>query len=531
MQLVRDYKYNGKNFSFWLKWLCSIIFISFFFIATIDSTPYLHKDEPTTIELGRNTLQPDSDWSIAWLTLKKQPVFTWFYIGPVLQELTYHIFGEYGPRVMSLFGALVAATAAVGWLLACGIKRYVAFLLGIIFLLDPLIVQSYTIARIDCWAIALCFFACWILRSNKTSLKWNGKIVVAGLLMTLSFFIWPSALFLFPLVILELISLVKDKGTANEPRGLFKTMVILISTCFIATILILIPVAPVAFSSMNNVIEGLRLNLISGPNSSENAGPPDIYTNSVEILRSLKFSPFLPIIALFTIIVRKELGLLIAGMTIVVLLVLTVVYINRVLYMIPYFVFVVAYLYPARQPESFKPIKKSVLNGFLAVLLVWCVGLTLIARTVLAFDNKEERERGQISVAAQQLIGKGDHHVFLCASEFYYAGRNLGWKMYTPYLAFGDVLTFKTIKIVLPTVDYFLMMERQMTAEFAAGLEEAGMHDQGVYSLYADTYHDDFKTDNIRRLRNLYHIYIKPYGPYRLYVRHQKPLITTLHKK
>lgn len=528
MRLIPDYKSNENVFSFWLKWLCSIIFISFFFIITIDSTPFLHGDEFATIELGRNILQPKSDWSTLWLSLEKQPVFTWFYIGPVLQELTYNIFGEYGPRAMSLFGAFVAATAAVSWLLAFGTKKYAAFLLGIIFFLDPLFVQSYTIARIDCWAIALCFFACWILRSNKSINNFNGRIVVAGILVTLSFFIWPSALFLFPLVLLELISLVRNKISAYGFISLLKAFLILFSTCFITTILILIPIASIAFDSIHNVIEGIRLNLISSPNSAENSSSLNIYGNSLEILRTLKYSPFLPLIALFTIVTRKELGLFIAGMSIIVLLVLTVVYVHRVLYMVPYFVFVVANLYTTKQHERYKPIKKKVLNGFLTILLVWSVGLTLIARTVLASIDKDDRKREQIQVAAQQIIGKGEHRVFLSAQEFYYAGRDLGWKMYTPYLALNNALTFKTLKTVIPTADYFIMRERQITPEFIVGMKEAGMHDKGVRNLYDGTYNDDLKIDNIRRLRNLYHIYVKPYGPYRVFVRHEKPLITTL---
>jgi len=530
MQFVPDFRNNKNHYSFWLKWLCSLIFISFFFIITIGNTPYLHKDETTTIELGRNTLHPDSDWSVAWLMSKNKPVLTCFYIGPVLQEFSYNTFGEYGPRMMSLIGAFVAATAAVGWLLAYGITKINAFLLGIIFMLDPLFVQSYTIARIDCWAIALCFCACWILRSNKSNLHLNGQIVVAGILLTIGTFIWPSAIFLFPIIILELISLIKNKVVTHKFRSLFKAFLLLFTTCFIATILILIPIISEVFNSIQNVLEGLKLNLISAPKSTDHAIPPNLFEKSIELLRILKFSPFLPVLALFTIITRKNIGLFIAGMGITILLISTVVYMHRVLYMVPYFVFVVAHLYTINETERYKPIKYWILKGSLTLLLVWSVGLTLIARTVFSIIEKEDGKREQINLAAQQLIGKGRYNVFLWATEFYYAGRSLGWKMHTPYLALDDALTFETIKTFLPHMDYFIIMERLMTKEFADGLKEAGMSDQGIHSLYVDTHVDDFKTDNIRRLRNLYHIHIQPYGPYRIFVRHQKPLITTLHK-
>src|SRR4051812_37194127 len=75
--------------SFWFLWLFLLAMTSSVFLFTLGIAPMLHKDEFTTLELGRAVLHPHTDWSVTWLTAKSQPAFVWFYIGPVIQEASF----------------------------------------------------------------------------------------------------------------------------------------------------------------------------------------------------------------------------------------------------------------------------------------------------------------------------------------------------------------------------------------------------------------------------------------------------------
>lgn len=98
---------------FWGIWIVALVLVLLIFSLVLNVAPFLHIDEFMTVDLGRVILQPDSAWSIAWMTERSQPAFVFFYIGPVLQELAYLGLGEYGPRISGVEGAFVAATAIV----------------------------------------------------------------------------------------------------------------------------------------------------------------------------------------------------------------------------------------------------------------------------------------------------------------------------------------------------------------------------------------------------------------------------------
>src|SRR3954454_11949518 len=92
-------KKNGlKPNWFWAKWFMCLAVISVIFLISMDIAPYLHTDEFTIIDLGRIILHPNTNWSITWMTEMDQPVFVWFYLGPVLQEFAFQL-GQYGPRI------------------------------------------------------------------------------------------------------------------------------------------------------------------------------------------------------------------------------------------------------------------------------------------------------------------------------------------------------------------------------------------------------------------------------------------------
>src|SRR5438045_3633725 len=108
---------------FWGKWLLIMVLVTMLFSLTLTVAPFVHMDELVIVDLGRIMLHPQTDWSIAWIAERNQPAFFIFYLGPVLQEISYQLLGQYGPRIIALLGALLAATIVVKWLLVKGASR------------------------------------------------------------------------------------------------------------------------------------------------------------------------------------------------------------------------------------------------------------------------------------------------------------------------------------------------------------------------------------------------------------------------
>lgn len=493
-----------------------LVFTALF--SSIDFAPILFQDELMNVDLGRSILNANTDWSIAWMANESQPVFLLSYIGPVLQELAYQFIGELGPRISGLLGAFAAATAMVGWLLSKGISYKVAFILGIVFLLDPLFVHAYTTARVDGWAMALCILSCWILRNNfqvYQHSRYNHLIIlISGALSALAFFVWPSAVFIFPLIFLELsdrASRWKDRDSNRKTLLIFEFG---IGGLMMGGIL-LIPITPQILALFDIIIQALIVNVHPG-NEIETSYLGDKFATLIELLRVLKFTPVLFLVALVGAIWCRRIELIIACLTATILLLNTVVYINRVLYLLPYFILCISYLYTHERMNTSARLLK---NWSIAMLIVWSVGLSIGVRTYLAFDAQNERDRNIVQKAALTLVGPGNHKVYI-PFDMYYAGRTLGWQMYKAYLAYNNPLTFETLRKVLPHVDYVIMIQYELTEEIEQGLIEEGWVDSGVLHVYCVP-SEPFNgvTTNEVRVRNLYSIFSKPYGPYRLFIR------------
>jgi hypothetical protein len=509
---------------FWGKWLFVLACISLIFSATLAIAPFLHKDEFMIVDLGRIILHPKTDWSITWLTNRNEPVLFWSYVGPVMQEFAFQFLGQYGPRIVALLGAFVAATTLVGWLIVKGTIRNVAFILGLVFLLDPLFVQAYTMGRVDGWTIALCISCCWLLADTKNKLpgysKIKNRVAVSGVLAAFSFFVWPSAVFLFPLILMELFNLVIRYRYIDDN---WKKTAMLIAHFamggLVAAVLILLPIGPRLYEQFNIVVEGLKTNTRYETLGKEKSQFLTSIGPLIEVFRMLKFSAVLLFIGVISMVWTRNVRLMLAGLLAVALMVFTLVYIHRVQYLIPYLIASVAGIYPAKSKFDAKKFPSLLKDVRLSLLLIWSVGMSLGVRSVLASEGRADKSRRLVYEAAQSMIGKGNYTVF-STYEFYYAGRSMGWKQYTPYLAVGESPSSEDLQQILPHVDYAIMHLSEMTNEIAKLLDKEGMRERGSFYVYSTPGEKaDGKTTNISRLRNLYQIYPRPYGPYKLYVR------------
>ena len=522
-------KFSKKVYSFtwrfWGIWVFTLILILAIFLAVMDVAPYLHKDEVIIVDLGRIILNQHAEWSINWLIDQNQPAFLFTYVGPVLQELAYEFGGQFGPRVSGLLGGLSAATALVGWLLTRGIKQKVAFGLGLIFLLDPLFVQAITLGRLDGWTIALCLSCCWIISyiyHSTESRLFNVHLLIAGGLASMAFFIWPSAVFLFPLIALELFGLVsKNRINGETTVGSIRPVLLFIIGFSAATLLFLISISPQIFTQINNILESVKSNTRSG----SSGGQLLIFQNAIELLRVLKYTPVLVIFSLAGIAMYRQTGLVLMLLVTIIMTLGTVVYIHRVLYLVPYFIGCVSGIYQNKS-SNFSPQLVRLVG--IGLLLMWSVSLSLGTRTFIALNAKVDQNRDLVQEASLSLLGPGNKKV-LAPFEFYYPGRAIGWEMYNLYLALNEPVNLTKTLRILPHVDYIIMSKPHLvdehewvnqTKEFENILLKKGWQDKGIFHLYnkpAEPFNGVI--NNNLRIRNLFSVFRKPYGPYRLFVR------------
>ncbi|WP_146173515.1 hypothetical protein [Pontibacter mucosus] len=506
-------------------WLFAIAIVSFIIASTLEYAPFLFVDELMNVDLGRVILNPETDWSIAWMTETGTPVFLLSYIGPVLQEVSYKLLGELGPRYSALLGALAAATVMVGWLRVRGVTKVIAFALGLAFLLDPLFVQAYTTGRVDGWAMALCLLSCFLLRYATINLKSGSTstwfVLISGAIAAVAAFTWISALLLFPLILSELIILLKKSITLFGIRkGIAVPTLSFTLGCLATCILLLVPIAPRLFALFENIVKAISINLNQGDNTNQQHYFMYFFSQSIELLRILKFTPFVFITALIAAISLREISHVLGLALICFILLHTVVYTSRVQYLLPYFI-VLTSGFLQQDSQFFK--RWTVLKlGILSLIILWAVSLTLVARTSVAFTAREERDRNLVNHAALAMVGTGSHKVYV-PYELYYAGRSAGWNMYRAYLSFNATLSLEVLLKILPHVDYAII--EQPSKELEVVLMRDGWRDKGSISLY-ESPAEPFNgvTTNDMRIRNLYHINRKPYGPYRLFVRENKSL-------
>lgn len=513
-------KVINNNFSIsnsWLSWLVLILPVLVIFSITMFKGPYLHPDELVIVDLGRYILTPSSSWSITWIPSIQEPAFLISYLGVVIQEINYEYLGQYGPRIFSLLGGVAAATSFVALLKKRNIPTRTSLLFGLIFLLDPLFVQSYTIGRIDGWCIFLCIGSCWLIHGrydDTKSFKRTFQILIAGAMAALALFIWPSAIFLFPLILFEIFENYFRNGKKRiDLKQSLNMLAFFVLGSLIVTFILVVPVFEQFYKQYENILQSLYANSHAG--SEYNIYGP--LNNIFELPRVLKFSPFLVIAAIIAFIKVKEKGILISLVFVTGLMIVTLVYVNRVQYLIPYLLLATSTLY---RKELENIISNNLKRLLLAVMLVWSISLSIVVRSYLVYNDQKLDERMMLYQAAGAMIGKGEHRVYI-PYEFYYPGRTFNWEMYRAYLANNNPLTVEILGEVLPRVDYVIM--KDPSVEIENEIINKGFEIKGEYQLYLDP-PEPFNgiTTNIQRVRNLYSIFDKPYGPYKLYSRENK---------
>lgn len=462
-------------------------------MITLDVLPHLQQDEAQITDYGRLALNPESDWSVTWILSKEKPLLLWSFLGPLFSEMSFHLFGPsgIGPRISSIIGGMIAASLLLGWLLAKKVPSYPSLALSVSFLLDPLFALSQRIARVDSWVFAFCLGACWLLaiesnRKQNSFFIW--RVFFAGGLTAIAGFTWPSAIFLYPLIAYELLRFLRIKKTFSE---YLKDITILLLNFIIGAVIFSAFLVFPMWHNISIIFKDLSVVVNENINAtSSNESGIIKLLDYKPILKLIKayiktFTPIFPILGLAGAIVFREKGLIIVTLVSIFLIFSTLVYEFRALYLLPYFILLFSLFFIEKDEGSLNIILNKASHYALFTVMFWSIFISLVVRTTLGLISKNEMDRNNIENVLSQKIGSGDYRVFLDFTyEFYFAGRALGWKLYTPYIHFtydsqgnwlreSDHLPKENFLDLLSKMDYAIFYQGSLNQDLLDQLEES----------------------------------------------------------
>ena len=410
--------------SIWYSWFLLCIVVCLIHSITIEIDPLTYQDEVQIVDYGRVMLNSSSDWALTWYVQGDHPVLPFSYLGPLMQEVAFRATAPsgLGPRYLAILGAMLAATSALGWLMARNTPPIIALVLAFVFLVDPIFSEIYRGGRVDGWAIAAGLGCCWFLRLALTRGKAGHSIkvqtIVAGSLLVVSQFLWPSAAMLVPLALLECYYLVrelKQSQSGTKENSWKKATFYFGIGGFITLIVLLIPIAlnmSIFLSSAKAAFELQKFGAV-------------IQHSIIDLF--LVYDPFLFITTLVAFVIRREVGMLIAFIVALLLVYQTSIYLPRILYFVPYFLAVISYAYVKFKNGGYYRYMNLFLQVLLFLLVGWNTSQVLLINPAIAEAQRPANEPQQFLPALKEAIGPGSYRVLLKEWQAYYAGRALGW--------------------------------------------------------------------------------------------------------
>jgi hypothetical protein len=443
----------------WQLWfaLACVAFVVHLF--TLRISPTIWQDEVAIVEYGRTALRgSDQGWSINWLP-QGRPNMTLSYLSCSLQELACRLGGvsEIGPRLSCVLGAVFAGTFMLGWLIKRGCKPFAALAMAALLLLDPVFAPSYRGARVDCWVFAFIFLSCWFIwRSSDGEVRpgrFNLGLMAAGVCLALAGLCWTSAILLVPLVLHELIARHKLQFSREGVVAILPVLFTLVAIAAVTFLLFLAPVWSSVWTSFKDV------NALISYTSAKRS----LLSSLATIAADYRLSPWILALGILGFFIPSNRLLGVAFLAAAFGVIVTNPYIQRALYLLPYLLLsfsgVITFV---MQQESRKPVFIRALLAVLALVVLWSAGLTLGARTWNAWRQREARSPDRIMEVAKGSIGARKVSVFTPCWEFYYAGRQLGWRQFNPgffgyetdnplYIAFLTQMKFAILREGDPT--------------------------------------------------------------------------------
>ena len=438
-------------------------FVAGIHILTVAEYPAAWFDEIEIIEMGRFSIfDVKPEWSVNLLPVSNGslvPPYPYFhYLAGAALEMLYRLTGGFiCGRIFMLLSLPCCACALLAYLREKGIRPMVAFIVAGMFLVDPNATICAHWYRPDLWCMTTIFLALTLIMRSRTSSRPMFLLFASGALTAISLFFWITSVLLVPLVLLEF-CLAYRKECSDDPRiRVLPRFLVLSAGGIVMTAILLVPL----FNYIPEIIsQYLSISEVGTIATASDAPLSALLGRIGDFIKIAFRSPFTWFAATMgAFISRRHLSHAVLFAGVVTFIVATRVYHLRMVYLMPY-LFLFTAIAAERLIRSGTRIVARLSKAYLAFALVFGIALSVAAMNFAAWP-----EANTLSLLVQKLntaIPAQAPKVCLVdfEHEFYYAGRLLGWRMYStstrtqileePYAAMLDEMDVIIVSSMLP---------------------------------------------------------------------------------
>ncbi|MBL9180150.1 MAG: hypothetical protein JNM65_18960 [Verrucomicrobiaceae bacterium] len=348
-----------------------------------------------------------------------------------------------------------------------GVTCGVSLVTSLSFLIDPCFDRSYRGGRVEALVFLTVFAACWLISGLcwQSPKKQRCSMFGAGLLIGILPWLWTTAVLLLPLVMVELWRVLHPHAGRSVSRwcSILLPFVVgaLISTVGLA--------AP-AWDLVEVAMEA-TLHHVCWDSSAANPAIEGSSGLLSSVFSVVRYSPFLPLLALLGGCIRGNRLLLGASLLVLVVVMGTRFYLYRYLYVLPYLaVLAGAGVMWLRSLPATGVLRTLVARVPSVLALGWAVLLTLGVRSYVAFQERPWRDHAAMVSMLGKEVGRGGITVYMGAYDVYFAGRELGWKM------LRNKFTLSSVKMgqIYERCDVVLRVSEEDSPEFRSQMLRLG---------------------------------------------------------
>lgn len=337
-----------------------------------------------------------------------------YYVGDLVQNMAYDVFGLQGPRIASLLSLIVLTIAGMVYSHSTRHSRVFTIIFGIIIFGCPYFISSAAASRVDCWAIAILFFALSLLEFMRgKSRAWlDASFLLYGFLSVLSIFVWFTSVFFAPIYLWAILN-ASDRKVRD-----------IILTAFCATVAVMVLLCPFwrefhsAFAFFAQMLTG-----ISGSSFS--------YMSRAEacccFFRLLIGLPGVAALGIGLLFLTRRTVLLKIGVClffVVTVLICSRMYGCRFTYLIPFA------LLGILQYDKTIVGSKWLIRGLIVLVAVVSFARGTAVSILAAWIESRSRDSGAlVKRELDRTVGR-DIKVYCDTYQLYFIGRELGWKAY-----------------------------------------------------------------------------------------------------
>lgn len=432
-------------------------------VLTVTEYPAAWFDEIEILEIGRFSIfDVKPEWSVNLMPLPNgslAPPYPYFhYLAGAALEALYRLTGGFVcGRVFMLLSLPCCAFALLAYLLKKNIRPAIASTVAGMFLVDPNATICAHWYRPDLWCMAIVFCTLTLIIRSRTSPHPKLPLFASGALTAVSLFFWITSALFLPLILLEFrLEYCKNRRGTPPVRAL-PHFLVLCAGGIVATATLLVPLfrhIPQIVSQYLSISEVGTVVTASGFTLSALAG------RIFDFLSIASRSPFTWFAAIIGVALpRRHLPYSVLFFAIATFIIATRVYHLRMVYLMPY-LFLFTAVAAEKLTLSGHRIVTVLSKAYLVGALTFGIALSVVTMNLAAWP--EANTLSLLTHKLKSLIPAKDPKVCLVdfEHEFYYAGRRLGWKMYStsirnlileePYAATLDKMDAVIISSMLP---------------------------------------------------------------------------------